>query len=490
MTIAGSGEHAMNERARIGGGLRIGGRLASVALALMLVVVLGATSALAAKAAEDKKKDTGGNFSERNLKKIQKMFELQEAGDIPAAKAILESINIQREKPYGRSKIYQFLGSFAQQEENYDKAIELLDKAVAEGGLTEDEELRTLFQVGMLQVKQERYEDAIVTIEKWMAEAPEINGQAYYTLAVTYYQANKLDKALAPAQKAIEVATTAPPESWYRLLLALYLDANNYDEGIALLDEMIVKFPKKKEYWTQLAALYNANDRMDKSLAVQQLARYEGFITEDRDLTRMAQMFMVQGLPHRGAQVMKEGLESGAIEPTMQAYQTYSDTLLQSREWALALDPIAKAAELADNGSMWVRHAQVNLQLGNWSDARDSLTKAFQKGNVPDEGQAHILFGIAAANDKLWDTAITSFKRASNYPGTADVSTKWMAFVEREKMRFATPEEQAQMAAERAAAAAAEGGDADKKAGDEKKADGTTTRASADAEAKAATSKN
>ncbi len=484
----------MNARARIGGGLRIGGRVASALIASMLIVVLGATSAFAAASDDEKKKkDAGGNFSERNLKKIQKMFELQEAGDIPAAKAILESINVQREKPFGRSKIYQFLGSFAQQEEDYDKAIELLDKAVAEGGLTEDEELRTLFQVGMLQVKQERYEDAIVTIEKWMASAPEITGQAYYTLAVTYYQAEKLDKALEPAKKAIEVATTQPPEGWYRLLLALYLEANSYQEGIQLLDEMIVKFPKKKEYWTQLAALYNASDRMDKSLAVQQLARYEGFITEDRDLTRMAQMFMVQGLPHRGAQVMKEGLESGAIKPTMQAYQTYSDTLLQSREWALALDPIAKSAELADNGAMWVRHAQVNLQLGDWSVARDSLTRAFQKGNVPDEGQAHILFGIAAANDKLWDTAITSFKRASNYAGTADVSAKWMAFVEREKMRFATPEEQAQMAAERAAApAAAGGGDAaaDKAKEEEKKADGTATRASADADADPATRKN
>ena len=344
-----------------------------------------------------------------------------------------------------------------------------------------------MFQVGMLQVKLERYDDAIVTIEKWMKAAPEITGQAYYTLAVTYFQAGKSPKALEPAQKAIEV-TDDPPEAWYRLLLALYLEAEKYDEGIELLDTVILKYPNKT-YWTQLAALYNTKDQMDKSLAVQQLAKYEGFITEDRDLTRMAQMFMVQGLPHRGAAIMKAGLEDGSIQPTKQAFQTYSDTLLQSREWELALEPIAKAAELAEDGSMWVRHAQVYLQLGNWAEARNSLNRAFQKGNIPDEGQAHVLFGIAAANDKQWDTATSSFKRAANYPGTADVATKWMGFVEREKMRFATPEEQAQMAAERAAAAAAAGGDeAEKKAEEEKKAAGTTTRASADSKPAAETS--
>lgn len=471
--------------------LRVGGRVAGVVLTATLVVLLSGPAAIAAADKEkEKKKETGGNFSERNLKKIQKMYELQGEGDIAGAKAILESINVAREKPYGRSKIYQFLGSFAQEEEDYGKSIDFLNKAVAEGGLTEEEELRTLFQVGQLQFKMERYDDAIATIETWMKRAPEINGQAYYTLAVTYYQAGKSPQALEPARKAIEVATD-PPENWYRLLLALYLDGEKYDEGIDLLDEVIIKFPNKI-YWTQLAALYNQKDQMDKSLAVQQLARYEGYITEDRDLTRMAQMFMVQGLPHRGAAVMKEGLASGAIKPTMQAYQTYSDTLLQSREWELSLDPIAKAAELSDDGSMWVRHAQVNLQLGRWSDARDSLGRAFQKGKIADEGQAHILHGIAAANDKQWDTATTSFKRAANYPGTADVATKWMAFVDREKMRFATPEEQAKMAAERAAAEAAAGGgsEAEKKAEDEKKAAGTSTQASADPKAAAATRKN
>jgi tetratricopeptide (TPR) repeat protein len=489
MTISGREVRTGMNNAGLRGALRIGGRVAGDLLAVLLVIALSGTAAFAAED-EKKKKETGGNFSERNLKKIQKMYELQGEGDIKAAKAILESINIAREKPYGRSKIYQFLGSFAQEEEDYGKAIEFLEKAVTEGGLTEEEELRTLFQVGQLQFKMERYDDAIATIETWMKRAPEVNGQAYYTLAVTYYQAGKSAQALEPAQKAIEVATN-PPESWYRLLLALYLDQEKYDEGIKLLDEVVVKFPNKT-YWTQLAALYNQKDQMDKSLAVQQLARYEGYITEDRDLTRMAQMFMVQGLPHRGAAVMKEGLESGAIKPTMQAYQTYSDTLLQSREWALALDPIAKAAELAPDGSMWVRHAQVNLQLGKWADARDSLNRAFQKGKINDEGQAHILFGIAAANDKQWDAATTSFKRAANYPGTADVATKWMAFVDREKMRFATPEEQAKMAAEKAAAEAAAGGgsEAEKKAEDEKKAAGATTQASADPKAAPATSKN
>lgn len=427
--------------------------------------------------------DANQNFSERNIKKIQKMIELNEKGDLAGAKAILESINLAREKPYGRARILQFLGSFAVQEEQYEKALDYLARAIKENGLPPEEQMRTMFQVGQIQVMQEKYTDAIVTLENWLklASAPESvakpTAQAYYTLAVTYYQAQRPKEALAPAKKAIEMATD-PQESWYRLLLALYLESEKYDEAVKLLDQIIIKYPNKT-YWTQLAAIYNQQDQMNKSLAVQQLAKIEGFINEDKDLTRMAQMFMVQGLPHRGAEIMKKGLEDGTIQPTKMAYQTYSDTLLQSREWALALEPLAKAAELSDDGAMWVRHAQVHLQLGNWSDARESLNRAFQKGKIADEGQAHILFGIAAANDKQWDAAMSSFKRAANYPGTTDVATKWMAFVDREKFRFATPEEQAKMAAERAAREAEAGGGAAAPADGEKAGEkaGTTTQA-------------
>ena len=175
---------------------------------------------------------------------------------------------------------------------------------------------------------------------------------------------------------------------------------------------------------------------MPKSLAVQQLAKGEGFITEDRDLTRMAQMFMVEGLPHRGAEIMKTGLENGAIEPTKQAYQTYSDTLLQSREWAQAVDPLAKAAAMADDGALYMRLAQVHLQLGEWDQAIGSLDSAFDKGKVGDEGQAHILYGIAAFNAKKWNTATRAFTRAEGFDSVAATAGKWKEYVEREKLRL------------------------------------------------------
>jgi tetratricopeptide (TPR) repeat protein len=376
------------------------------------------------------------NFNPRNQKKAFKAIEAMQAGDLVVAEEILLGINLKRATPYGRARINTWLGTIATQKEDpdYETALEYMSAAISEEALQPEENLKTLYLVGQLQAMLQKYDEAVVTLEKWIASVETPAPSAYYTLAVTYYQAEKPDKALEPARKAVELSND-PREAWYRLLLSLHLQREEFPEALEVLDDVLLKYPAKS-YWQQMAAIYAQMDDMGKSLAVQQIAHSEGFLEDDKDLTRLAQMLMVEGLPHHGAKIMKDGLESGAIEPTEQAYNTYSNTLLQSREWERALDPLSKAAELQDNGSLFVRVAQVNLQLGRWSDARSALNKAFDKGGVPDEGQAHILFGIAAANDKKWDSAVSAFRRAGNYSGTADVASKWVAYVEREKIRL------------------------------------------------------
>ena len=375
------------------------------------------------------------SFSQRNQKKMIKIVTLiQEEGDIEGARKILESINLKRAKPYGRARIYQMLGTMAASDEEFEKALDYLEKCVAEEALQPEEQLRSLYLVGQLQTMLERYDDAIVTLESWISQVETPAPSSYYTLAVTYYQAERRDDAIAAIKKAVTLSND-PREAWYRLLLSLHLERSEYTEALSILDDIILSYPKKA-YWSQMAAIYAQLDDMGKSLAVQQLAKSEGYVTASRDLTRVAQMFMIEGLPHRGAAVMKQGIEDGSIEKTERAYRTYSDTLLQSREWEQALDPLGKAADLHKDGTLYVRLAQVNLQLGRWGDARSSLNLAFEKGDLSDEGQAHILFGIAAANDKKWSTSIAAFKRAQNFDGTRDVAGKWIKYVEREKARL------------------------------------------------------
>jgi tetratricopeptide (TPR) repeat protein len=408
---------------------------AALALLTFAVVVVGASTASA--------QANQYQFSERNLKKMSRVYELlqlegtpeEQAAATVEAREILEGINLKRARPYGRARIHQTLGSLDINEEKFPEALAHFEACIAEEALQPEEQLKTLFMVGQLQTMMERYDDAIVTLEKWISQVESPAPASYYTLAVTYYQAGRTEDAVAPAKKAVELSPDTPREPWYRLLLSLYLERQEYDEALKLLDDIILAYPKKV-YWTQLAAIYSQTDNMKRSLAVQQLAHGEGFVDDSRGLTRLAQMYMVEGLPHRGAEVMEKGLAEGTIEPTRQAYQTYSDTLLQAREWKAAARPLEQAAELDEDGALYVRLAQVNLQIGDWAAARSALDKAFDKGGLADEGQAHVLYGIAAFNDRKWNIAERAFTRAAKFDGTTETAEKWKSYLEREKVRL------------------------------------------------------
>jgi hypothetical protein len=430
-----------------------GGPSSPVRISIALIVGLSFLLAAGASFAQANKY----SFSKRNQKKVSKVIMLlQTQGtdeEVDAARVLaienLNNINLKRAKPYGRARIHQLLGTLAVQDENFEEGLDHLVASLSEDAIQPELALSTQYQVGQLQTMLERYDEAVETLEAWIMLVETPSPSNYYTLAATYFQAataaqekgedargaELLTKALDPARKAIELSSETPREAWYRLLLSLHLTKSEYVEALAVLDDVILAYPNKS-YWSQLAAIYSALDHQDKSLAAQLLAKDEGFVTEDRDVTRVAQMFMVEGLPHRGAEIMQAGLDDGVIEPTKQAYQTYSDTLLQSREWALAVDPLAKAAELNDDGSLFIRLAQVNIQLMRWGDARDSINRAFDKGSLTDEGQAHLLFGIAAANDREWAQASAAFDRAAKHEGTAVTAIKWKQHVQREKARF------------------------------------------------------
>ena len=287
-------------------------------------------------------------FSHRNLKKMAKVFGLlqgegteeEQAANKEEAKDILLGINLKRAKPV-RARAHPLYAGGLEVQDGQQRRRPRLPRAVCRGRGA------AAGRPAAQPVHGRPAPDDARQLRRGDRHARELDcpGRDAFALVVLHARRDVLPggarRALAPAKKAVELSVDTPRESWYRLLLSLYLERSDYDEALVLLDDIILAYPKKA-YWAQMAAIYSEKDNSAKSLAVQQLAKREGFVTESKDKMRVAQMLMVEGLPHQGAAVMKAGLEDGSIEPTQAAYQTYSDTLLQSREWALAVEPLGE----------------------------------------------------------------------------------------------------------------------------------------------------
>jgi len=384
---------------------------------------------------QDKEQDEkawGRTYSidERTAKRLIEAREQLTAERYDEAEAALGKLRLRSLNPLERAQTYRIYAFVAYGRNDFDRARDFLEKTIAEEVLSSADVADVRFMIAQLFLQQERWAEAAQNFERWfeMVESP--NSGAYYLLALTYYQLEDLDKAVVPAQKAVELADK-PQEGWLQLLLALRLTLKEYPAALPLLEQLIELYPKKV-YWIQLSTLHGALGNYEEALVPLQLAYTQELLTEQAELRRLAELLLFLDLPYRAAQVMQRGLEEERIEADAEAYELLSNSWISAREYENAVEPLERAAELSDDGDLYVRLAQVHIQREKWSAAAAALRQALEKGDLANTGDAQLLMGIAYYSQKRPQQALTWFGRARKHEETRDEANNWLKYIRRE----------------------------------------------------------
>jgi len=351
-------------------------------------------------------------------------------GKLGEARILLERLNLDRMNHYERAQVFRLFAYVSYQLGEADRALEYFEKALAEEALPLKDDVGIMFNVVQLHAALGQWPEVIESLKRWRRYTHEWTPRSYYLEAVAHYQMEEYDLAIPPAKKAIELSDK-PEESWLQILAALYVTKQDYEAVTPILEQLVVRFPKKS-YWVQLSLIYGARNDYRHSLAVQQVAYLQGFLDEDRELRRLARSYVFAGLPYQAAHVLEKGLEEGKIDKDAEAYEFLANSWIQAREFERSLEPLREAAELSEGGDLYVRLGQVHMAREQWSDAVDLLKKALDKGELTNPGSAQLLLGIAYYNDKRVGPARFSFARAREYEKTKKAADDWLRHIEKE----------------------------------------------------------
>jgi tetratricopeptide (TPR) repeat protein len=329
------------------------------------------------------------------------------------ARAILAWLDIDRLNPYERSRVEQLLAGIDQAEGNLAGARSHLEAALSSQGLSTSEESTVRYQIAQLLMAEEKWQDGANALEEWLRTAVDPKPAGYYLLGIAYYQLERYDVALEPAERAVNLSES-PQENWLQLLLALRIQREEFDAARPVLEKLVEGFPEKKSYWIQLSSVNAAVGRYEDAAAVMQLAHTAGLLTEDQDLRRLSELLAHVGIPFRGGNVLASAMtEREKLRSDQRAQELLGNCWIAAREYPKALEPLAEASALAESGDLYVRLAQVYVQLENWPKAGDALESAIDKGKLANQASAELLLGIAYYSEKRPDKARPWFERAS-----------------------------------------------------------------------------
>ena len=258
------------------------------------------------------------------------------------------------------------------------------------------EQLR--YKLAQLYLHEERYDDALAQLKPWMDQAAQPSADVCFLIAATHAALESFADALAWGERGLAQAET-PAERQYAFVSGLNLTLERYPRAAELLEQMIVRYPKNAQYWRQLAGVYGALEREERALAITELGHLQGVLRSERDLDRLAKLYLHHEVPHKAALLLDNALQADHAFDAAR-YRLLANAWVAAREYARALTPLETTASLLHAG-----------------------------GDLDEEADVRLLKGIAHANLEQHAKAAREFEHCLKFEKTRTTAEQWLRYV-------------------------------------------------------------
>ncbi|MDT8410237.1 MAG: hypothetical protein RQ741_11600 [Wenzhouxiangellaceae bacterium] len=382
-----------------------------------------------------------GMLSEGAYRRLNDAFE--KIGEEQYAEAMdeLERLADSRLSDYEKASVNQAMGFVSAQREQYERAIEYFREAIRLDKMPDQVHFEMILQVAQLYNAIERYDEALEQLDYWFCvstEEAKKQAEVWVLKASLHVQKEEYRNALLAIDEALKIRED-PPENWVRLKLGMQLELKDYRPAVDTLKLLINMNPDRKEYWVQLSGVYMELDEPANAMSALRLGYRRGLLDRGSEYTQLAGLLQEMKSPRQAAEVLTEGIERGYVDATARNWEMVAGGWYQARELDKALQAYERAGELSDEGKLDFQRASIMAGEENWEGVREAAARALDKGDLTQsqEGNAHLLIGMAEFNLGNLDSAEQAFNRASNYVKLRGAAEQWLNHIRQTRVRMA-----------------------------------------------------
>ena len=371
-----------------------------------------------------------------NIKKFEKLAEFFEAENVDAAEAELRRIaTISDLNNVERAYVYNYQGSIAASRDQLDIALSNFARILdIEDGISLQFYNQIMYVVAQIYFSQENYRQALFYAQCWFETTELPSADAFIMVGQAQYALKDYNASLPNVQKGIDLYReqgAIPKENWFNLLASIYREKKDFRRMIPVLKELVEHYPKKSHLIT-LGGVYNRLGQQEKMTAVY-LALYDlGLIERETEVITLASLLLADDNPYKASEVLKKGLDDGILNKNLKNYRMYSQALFQAREFEQSLGPMEKAAGLSPDGQLYVQLGQSLLSIYRYKEAEQAFIRALDRGKLRDVGSTLLNLGRSQFEQKKFDVAKETFRRAQKIKRSEENAGKWLRYVDSE----------------------------------------------------------
>ena len=378
-------------------------------------------------------------MSEKVYRQLAEAQELTDAEDYAGAKRVLDDLAASPKlTPYEKAQLYNFFGFIYYAQERYADSIRAYETVLAQPEIPQGLADQTKYTLAQLHFTMENWQKAIDLINQWMKTAQNPGPEPFILLASAYYSMDQFDRMIQPIERAMQIARDRDQpvkEQWWLLLRVAYFEQDNYKKVRDILEILVVNWPKK-EYWTQLSAMYGELDQDKKQLSAYASAYDQGMLTRSAELVQLAQLYLQAEAPYKAARIMEKGLEAGLIDKKADNYRILSQAWMLAAEDRKAIPALKTAASMSDDGDLDARLANSYLNLSEYDQCIEAARSGLRKGGLRREDNAQVVLGMCLYEKDRYEDAKKAFRAAAKDKRSQKTARQWITFIEREQERL------------------------------------------------------
>ena len=385
-------------------------------------------------------------MSQQIYEALLEIQELVEAENYSEAQAKITEMQQGKKKmsPYETAQIWNLSGYSYYLQEKYPDAIRAYENVLKQPELPEALQQSTLKTLAQLEFTVEDYPAALEMVKRLMAVVTEPAADVFMLLGQAHFQMGNYELAIEPITTAINMYKEqgrVPRENWLLLLRVCYWELKDFPNMLIVLEELIEAYPKDS-YILTLAGVYSELGDTKKQLALTEALYEGGYIDGKQHAVNLANLYLLHGIPVKAARVLDKEIAAENIPADVRNLRLLSQAWYSAREDRKAIPPLRQAAEISDDGELYVRLAQSYINLEMWSEAAQAAQKGLALGGLKRTDQANIMYGMALFNQKKFSQARRAFQAAGRDSRSKRASQQWVRYVDSEIRRRDTLEQE------------------------------------------------
>ena len=222
-------------------------------------------------------------------------------------------------------------------------------------------------------------------------------------------QKKAIEESIVDLDRSVANLAIGPTkENWWLLLRAAHFELDDIKNVRVILERLLIEWPKK-EYWTQLSAVYGQLKFDDKQISSYRTAYEEGFLVRSNELVQMAQLYLSMEVPYKAAVILQKGIDAGQVDLEVKNWRLLSQAWFLAQDDQMAIAALREAAKLSDDGELDIRLARSLANTANFEGCVNSATTAISKGDLKRDDESYITLGMCQFEVASYEDSKESF---------------------------------------------------------------------------------